>query len=382
MAGLYIHVPFCKQACSYCDFYFVTRTKLIPDFVDRLVAEIRSHADFKWSDETFTTLYLGGGTPSLLKASDLQRIVAALEETFTLRLEEFTVEMNPDDVTADYLEQLADAGVNRLSMGIQSFDPQLLQFMHRAHTSEEAERSLKLLSESPIPTFTVDLIYGNPGQTVEQLQNDLDRLLAYDPPHVSAYSLTIEPRTRLGKMREKGKLQPPPDDKVATHAERVREALAGAGIQQYEISNYAKPGSEAVHNTHYWRHIPYLGLGPSAHSFWPEIQDDVYLQAQRWSTVRHIKPYLDSEGEAPVEETENLSQEELAEERIMLALRTKWGISEQELQQHYRFSWSDPQRQWIKQQLAHGMIASQDPLVLSERGRLLADSLTVDLLSV
>lgn len=274
MSGIYIHIPFCKQACSYCDFYFVTRDRLVPEFVDALLHEISTVPACDGSPfpgDPVHTLYLGGGTPSRLPLAQLERIFDTLHRHFGLSgLEEVTVEVNPEDVTADLLLGLRDMGVTRLSMGVQSFQPELLEFMHRAHSAPEAHKSLEKVVHAGFSSFSVDLIYGCPNQTEAQLQDDLDRLLAYDPPHLSAYSLTIEPRTRLGKQAKLGRLNPADDETVARQSRLIRDVLGANGIHQYEISNYARHGHEAEHNSAYWSHENYLGLGPAAHSFyWP-----------------------------------------------------------------------------------------------------------------
>ncbi|HET8866566.1 MAG TPA: radical SAM family heme chaperone HemW, partial [Gracilimonas sp.] len=212
MSGLYIHIPFCKQACSYCDFYFVTRQQHKQDFVDELILEIHSKRDTQFTRKPIQTIYFGGGTPSLLTPSQVGSILEAVDSVFDLDLKEITLEMNPDDVTKEYLSGLKSAGINRASMGVQSFDQDLLNFMNRAHTSEEALKCLELLEASDFNVFTVDLIYGNPGQTLEMLENDIDTILTFNPPHISAYSLTVEPQTRLGKQVKLGRIVPPEDD--------------------------------------------------------------------------------------------------------------------------------------------------------------------------
>ncbi len=372
MAGIYIHIPFCKQACSYCDFYFVTRQQLRDEYVDGLIAEIKSYQGTPFADETVNTIYLGGGTPSLLPVQQLDDIFSALHSTFSIEAEEVTLEMNPDDVTADYLAALKQAGITRASMGVQSFQPELLEFMNRAHDRDEALQCLELLSQSKFNAFTVDLIYGNPGQTLEQLSDDLDLLLQYRPPHVSAYSLTVESGTRLGKQVELGRINPPKDERVAEQFELLNERLADEGIERYEVSNYSQPGSEAQHNSNYWRHENYLGLGPAAHSFW---WDD---EARRWSNEPDIKAYL----KAPAKrEMEQLSCEQLAEERIMMGLRTRSGISEQELAEKYSYKFSEAQRIYLQEQQEKGTVHLNDTIRLTGSGTLIADAITLDLIT-
>jgi len=377
MAGIYIHIPFCKQACSYCDFYFVTQKKLVEPFTKSLIQEIRSFRDSEFSVEPVETIYIGGGTPSQLSVDHLRKIFQALNETFRLDAGEVTMEMNPDDVTPEYLRSLLELGVNRASMGIQSFDENLLKFMHRAHSSREALQALEHLHTAGFPTFTADLIYGNPGQTTEMLEEDISRLLDFDPPHISAYSLTVEPKTRLGKQVELGRIDPPDDDKVSQHFDLLTDKLQANRISRYEVSNYSKPGKEAIHNSSYWKHENYLGLGPAAHSFWWSGN-----KARRWENKPDIKSYLDKESVSAKEKSELLDLGTLAEERLMLGLRTKWGVARKELAERYGYVLNRQQEEWLAYQKEKGMLMpDEDVLRLTPEGFKIADLLTVDLLS-
>jgi oxygen-independent coproporphyrinogen-3 oxidase len=377
MAGIYIHIPFCKQACSYCDFYFITRKKLIDPFVDSLIKEIQSYRGTTYSDENIETIYLGGGTPSQLSQAQLNRIFDALGESFSLRPVEVTMEMNPDDVTPDYLKSLLDLGINRASMGVQSFDEKLLQFMHRAHTKSEALNALESLQTAGFPTYTADLIYGNPGQTLEMLDDDISQLLQFDPPHISAYSLTVEPQTRLGKQVKLGRISPPEDDLVAEHVDLLTKRFSDAGIERYEVSNFSKPGKEALHNSNYWTHENYLGLGPSAHSFW--LLEEGGL---RWENRSDIKKYIDGISDGISTEPEKLSMLSLAEERLMLGLRTKWGVGFDELKTRYNYELNRKQKLWMEYQRVQGMLKTDgNVLRFTSEGLKIADLLIVDLLS-
>ncbi len=378
MAGIYIHIPFCKQACSYCDFYFLTRGELKQPFVDALIEEIRHYGNHPISDETIDTIYIGGGTPSLLTPKQLKSIFTALETVFTVKPVEVTLEMNPDDVTEEFLLKIQDLGVDRASMGVQSFDEKLLQFMHRAHDPIEAVDALKLLQKANFPSYTADLIYGNPGQTMEMLGKDIDRLLTFDPPHISAYSLTIEPKTRLGKQVELGRIDPVDDDVVADQFDFLYQKLSSAGVEQYEVSNFAKPGKEAVHNSNYWRHKNYLGLGPSAHSlYWPDADN-----AQRWKNRSNLKSYLEQDWDGVREDEESLSLSEMAEERLMLGLRTKWGVSKKQLAERYGYTINNKQEEWLKKQQEQGQFTSvDDAIILSKTGLRIADYLIFELIS-
>jgi oxygen-independent coproporphyrinogen-3 oxidase len=223
MSGIYLHIPFCKQACSYCDFYFVTRTSEREHFINRLTEEIQSYRDSKFIEETVETIYFGGGTPSLLEPQQVEHILNSLYDVFDIDSEETTFEMNPDDVSKEFLSELHSLGINRASMGVQSFQPELLTLMNRAHTRDEALQSLKLIRQSDFDSFNVDLLYGNPGESMGQLEADLGKMLSFDPPHVSAYSLTIESNTRLGKQVDMGRIVPPEDEKVAGQLNVINE---------------------------------------------------------------------------------------------------------------------------------------------------------------
>lgn len=377
MAGIYIHIPFCKQACSYCNFYFLTRKELIDPFVDSLIEEIENYEGHPFSDEKIDTIYIGGGTPSLLKPEKLEEVFRKLDEVFHLNPKEVTLEMNPDDVSLDYLRDLKNLGVNRASMGIQSFDPSLLLFMHRAHNPEEAEAALEMLRQANFPAFTADLIYGNPGQQLEQLEKDIDRLLSYDPPHISAYSLTIESGTRLGKQVELGRVDVPDDEVVAEHFDLVERKLLENGIRRYEVSNFSIPGKEAIHNSNYWRHVNYLGLGPSAHSlFWTGNG------ARRWNNKKDIKTYLNSDWLLIKEEETDLELQDLAEERLMLGLRTIWGISFQSMKSIYGYELSKNQEEWLSRQHREGFaLLDKESARLTSKGLKIADYLILELIS-
>lgn len=377
MAGIYIHIPFCKQACSYCDFYFVTRKQLIPAFTDALVDEINYYKNTPYTAETIKTIYIGGGTPSLIPAAQLETLFATLYDTFRVEPSEVTMELNPDDVTTDYLRSIKSLGITRASIGIQSFQPEILQFMHRAHTRDEAIHSLEALQKTSFPDFTADLIYGNPGQSEGLLQEDIEQLLLFDPPHISAYSLTIEPKTRLGKQVELGRITPPDDEQVSGHFDHLRDLLAQAGLRQYEVSNFSKPGREAVHNSNYWNHQNYFGLGPSAHSFWRQGQNAV-----RWINKAEIKTYLKGPPNEYRAEVETLGPETLAEESLMLGLRTRKGVDTTELSDRYNYFFSESQKNWILSQVNCGtMVLENGVLKLTQGGLKICDLLVVDLLS-
>lgn len=373
MSGIYLHIPFCKQACSYCDFYFVTRTSEREHFVQRLIEEIEGYRDTKYTRETVETIYFGGGTPSLLEPAQVEQILQAINQVFEVNAREITFEMNPDDVNRPFLDDLKSLGVDRTSMGVQSFQPELLEFMHRAHSSDEALHCLELLSQSNFKSFTVDLIYGSPGETMDQFEQDLDMLLQFDPPHVSAYSLTVEPKTRLGKMVDLGRIAPPEDDRVAEQFDLINSRFREHGIERYEVSNYARSGCEAIHNSSYWEHQNYLGLGPGAHSFWWDEQ------ALRWENERNLRGYLRHESNRS---EEVLTDEQVAEERIMMGLRTRKGISVEELSKKYNYMLTEPQVNYLQKVADEGKALVDDRITLTDKGIKLADAIILDLVTL
>jgi oxygen-independent coproporphyrinogen-3 oxidase len=370
MAGIYLHIPFCRQACSYCDFYFVTRTDRISDYVDALCAEIRSSS----FDEPITTVYFGGGTPSRLPIPDLARIIDTLVQRFDLSaVEEITLEANPDDIQPESLAGMKALGITRLSLGVQSFQPERLAFMNRAHSAEQAHQCLDWVNEAGFATWTADLIYGNPGQTLDELDADIDALLGHQPPHVSAYALTIEPRTRLGKQLETGRLTEVDDAIVAAHMDRVSQRLTQAGLARYEVSNFAKPGHESKHNARYWTHTPYVGLGPAAHSF---------DGARRWSNVRDLAAYVASGGLDVARDLETLTTTQMAEERLMMGLRTREGLSRTELRERYRYGLGARQEGVIRTMVAQGwMDDDSERIRLTASGYALADAITLRIIT-
>jgi oxygen-independent coproporphyrinogen-3 oxidase len=286
--------------------------------------------------------------------------------------------MNPDDVTQEYLADIKSLGITRASMGVQSFNPKLLTFMHRAHNRQEALKSLELLAIGNLPSFSVDLIYGNPGQSLQMLEQDIQTLLSFSPPHISAYSLTIEPRTRLGKQFDLGRLIPKENDEVAQHYDMVYEMLKNNGIAQYEVSNYAKPGSEALHNSAYWNHQNYLGFGPAAHSYW---WGESKQWAKRWTGSKTLNTYLKG-GWEKMHHLEKLNQTTLAEERLMLGLRTVAGLKISELGFLYGYRISEKQKTYLKRLQSDAKVnLSDDQIQLTSKGLRVSDSIILDLLS-
>ena len=318
LSGLYIHIPFCKTKCPYCDFYSETSTSLIPELLRAVKKEALLYRD---QFSSFDTLYLGGGTPTVLDETELTSLIEYLFKTFCFAPDaEITIEANPNDITREKLSVLRTLGVNRVSLGVQSFDEQDVAFLRRRHTVEESVAALALIRASGFTSTGIDLIYGIPGQTMAAWRATLQQAVSFQPEHISCYQLTVAAGTAFQEMKERGQLRLPEEEESETLFLTTARFLEENGYLHYEISNFAR-GEEnrSRHNQKYWQHVPYLGLGPSAHSF----QD-----GKRWWNVRSIKKYCASleEGRAPVEGSEQLSAEQFALESLYLGLRTRDGI--------------------------------------------------------
>lgn len=316
MAGIYIHIPFCKSKCSYCDFYSCTSTETIGRFVETLLCEIRCRKDYL-SGETVRTIYFGGGTPSLLSIGQIRAILETINDVFAPQPEEITFEANPDDLSPEYLAMLAQTPINRLSIGIQSFDDFQLRFMNRRHTAAQAVRAVKHAQKAGFDNISADLIFGIPGMEDSTWEANIDRMLSLDIQHISAYHLTIEEGTRFGQMAAAGEISPVPDETSERQYAILCEKLDNAGFEHYEISNFALPGHRALHNSSYWRGEPYLGIGPSAHS---------YDGHQRDVCTADTPTYIKSIPSPDIFETETLTQQDVQNEYIMVRLRCSEGI--------------------------------------------------------
>ncbi|MFO7934035.1 MAG: radical SAM family heme chaperone HemW [Bacteroidales bacterium] len=317
MAGIYIHVPFCRQACHYCDFFFTVSLRSKTLFVNSLLKEIsmRGHRYPDWSVET---LYLGGGTPSLLSPSELGSILDAVDSRFSFREgAERTIECNPEDLDQTYLRELRKRGFNRISIGIQSFRKKELELMHRTHDPGQGERAVMEAAEQGFDNITIDLIYGVPGQTIREWEQNLSRALSLPVTHLSAYHLTFEPGTVFDHWRKKGRLIPVQDEESEKMYRLLRESAMKEGFDHYEISNFARNGKRSFHNLIYWSGKPYLGFGPSAHSF---------EGATRSWNISSLKGYLEGITRGrPVVEQEELTVSEQYHDYLITSLRTRWG---------------------------------------------------------
>jgi oxygen-independent coproporphyrinogen-3 oxidase len=379
MASLYLHIPFCSQRCVYCDFYFVTTEKSHAGFVRALQVELEHYARQYAKQEPVETIYFGGGTPSLLRLEELHAILSTVHRHYdTSAVRETTLELNPEDVDLDYLRGLRALGVDRLSIGIQSFFESDLAFMNRSHTAEQAEAIVPLARQAGFDNFSVDLIFGLPDQPEEYWAANLAKAIRLEVPHLSTYSLTIEERTVLHNQVQRGLVVPPPEDALADRYRFTMDYLRQHGYAHYEISSFARPGREAVHNQRYWEHANYLGFGPSAHAFWWKG-----LPASRWANVRNLRRYeaLLEGHQLPLDTREALSLDQLANEYILLRLRTADGIDLAHLDRRYGADLLDEKADEVAWLEAEGLIAPVRTHVrLTDAGKLLCDAVTRKLL--
>ncbi|HTE29473.1 MAG TPA: radical SAM family heme chaperone HemW [Chryseolinea sp.] len=372
MAGIYIHIPFCKQACHYCDFHFSTNLDKQSEMVVGLSAELALQRDYL-QGEVVETIYLGGGTPSLLSLRELDSLFQSIHKNYPLHPKaEITLEANPDDLSKQKLHDMRSVGINRLSIGIQSFDDKVLASLHRVHNSHLAEKSIEDAYETGFENISIDLIYGIPGQDDELWKNNISRALAFKPQHISSYALTVEERTVFGKRAAQGKFTALDDDNTANQLQLLVEMLSEKNYAQYEVSNFCLPGFMSQHNSNYWKSKPYLGIGPSAHS---------YNGSSRQHNVRNNYQYLASIGSARVPaQIEILSREDKINEYLLTSLRTSWGADLNKLRNEFDVDIAATYKQYLKQLLTSELATvHEDTLVLTRKGKLLADKIASDL---
>jgi len=371
MAGIYIHIPFCKQACHYCDFHFSTNQDTMEAMVEAQVQEMQLREQYLQGQEV-DTVYFGGGTPSLLPIKYLEKLLEKINLIFPGKKSEITLEANPDDLDYSVLVAWKSLGIDRLSLGVQSFQNQILQRYHRAHNSEQAKKAIKLGREAGFEKFSIDLIYGYPHQDHSLWKEDLNIALELNPGHISAYALTIEPKTAFGSWTKKGKFLPASEEFIAQQYEYLLERCEQAGYLSYEISNFSIPGQMALHNSNYWKGIPYLGIGPSAHSFDGKSRghnpasNPLYLKALKANKM-------------PFEE-EFLSSEERINEAIMIGLRTIWGVDTEALVKKFQVDILHEKQIELQKIADLDLIEIKGKiLTLTRKGKLLADSIAAEL---
>ena len=371
MAGLYLHIPFCKQACHYCNFHFSTSLKQKDSMIMAILKELTLQKDYL-EGEPIQTIYFGGGTPSLLTREELLRIFEKIYALHAVEAgAEITLEANPDDLDTAKLRALKNTPINRLSIGTQSFFEADLRFMNRAHSAEEAKNCIQEAQAIGFSNLTIDLIYGTPTTTNAHWEQNIQTVLHFDIPHISCYCLTVEPNTALANFVEKGKVPPVEEEKAAQQFEILVNRLQGAGYEHYEISNFAKPNRHARHNANYWLGAKYLGVGPAAHSF------NGY--SRQWN-VAHNTQYIKSLNKHNLAfEKEILTKEQQYNEYILTALRTKWGFDLKKI-----IDWGkDFQTHFekISTPFLHQDLIQQknDIFTLTDKGKLLADKIAMEL---
>jgi oxygen-independent coproporphyrinogen III oxidase len=372
MAGIYIHVPFCRQACHYCNFHFSTNLALQNDFIAALLKEIELRTDYL-NGEPIETIYFGGGTPSLLPVSVIGEIVESINNWFTVsRDPEITLELNPDDMSVDRLTAWKLAGINRLSIGVQSFFAEDLLWMNRSHDADQAIRAIGNARSAGFDNYSLDLIYGLSALTNEKWGKNLHRAISLDPAHLSCYALTVEPKTALHKMIELKKTPDVEPEKQANQFLNAIRELESAGFEHYEISSFARPGKRSRHNSSYWQSKKYLGLGPSAHSFngtsrqWNIANNALYIKA-----IFNDRPFF---------EAETLSPKDVLNEYIMTSLRTMEGLDLEHVVIHFgKEKGSLLENNAAIYISANQMERSRGNLVLTRNGKLFADGIAAAL---
>jgi len=371
MAGIYLHVPFCRKACYYCDFYFTTSLRLKSDFITALKKEIDSRRDYL-KNEQVDTIYFGGGTPSRLEADEIERILDSIRDSFTVSDKaEITLEANPDDLTALKIRELKRAGVNRLSIGVQSFYDDILKWMNRAHTTQEIFTSINESQQAGITNITIDLIYGVPGLTDYMWRGSIEKFLGLSVSHLSAYSLTVEPKTPLHKLITSGKYVTTSDAVAAKHFEVLMKLMEEAGWLHYEISNFARESDTiSKHNSAYWNNTSYIGLGPSAHSY----NND----KRRWN-ISPLQKYIDKiMSDEIYYEEESLNKIDKYNEQVLTGLRTMWGVNASELGEFSSYF-----KENIEKYVEQNMVAVVNGrYVLTANGKMYADRVASDLFYV
>jgi oxygen-independent coproporphyrinogen-3 oxidase len=372
MAGIYIHIPFCKQACYYCDFHFSTSLKYKTDMLSSILEEIKLQKDYL-AGEKIETIYFGGGTPSLLHANEINQIIDQIEKHFDLSSSnEITLEANPDDLTFQKIKELRSTVVNRLSIGIQSFYDEDLKWMNRAHNSKEAEYAVKSSQDAGFENITLDLIYGFPLLSEEKWTSNVKKVIELEVPHISCYSMTVEPQTALASFINKGKQKAMDETQSAQQFLYLTETLTQNGFEHYEISNFAKPEKYARHNTNYWKGISYLGIGPSAHS---------YKNGQRQWNIANNAKYLSALTNKKIPaEIEILTQKDQVNEYTMTALRTMWGLDLNKVSNDFSLDIAKIIKDTSEPFLAKGWIEINKNIIsLTKEGKLYADHIASEL---
>lgn len=372
MNGVYIHIPFCKKVCYYCDFHFTVSFLQKDLLIDSIMKEIVLRKDYL-SSNYLDTIYFGGGTPSVLSKNEIGKILEKIHSLYTVSTEaEVTLEANPDDLSREYLQSLHQLGFNRLSIGIQSFFDEDLKWMNRRHTAEEAERSIKLSQDAGFHNMNIDLIYGLPQLTQERWNQNLQKFISLEVPHLSAYHLTIEPKTVFGYYKRKGRLTEIDEDQSLEHYSKLIDVMKANGYLHYEISNFCKDGYYSRHNTNYWKYGNYLGIGPSAHSF--------NGSTRQWNTSVN-SDYINAldKGTSFFEE-EQLSEKERFNDYLLTGLRTQWGVDTEVIRMRFGNSFETHIKNELQRFSGTNYVMRNDKQVyLTEAGMFISDKIISEL---
>ena len=374
MAGIYIHIPFCRKACNYCNFHFSTSLNQKENFINALLQEISIQQHFIDINEQIETIYFGGGTPSLLSPKELHDIFDAIHEKFKIEPHaEITLEANPDDINDNALKTWMSAGVNRLSLGVQSFNEKELQWMNRSHTAAQSIQSIDIIQNAGMTNFSVDLIFGSPSSSDSDIERNASLIIDKKIPHISCYALTVENKTALFKQISSGKSEGVDAEKQASHFLLLSDLLANKGYEHYEISNYALPNFRSKHNSSYWKGKPYHGFGPSAHSFDGQNK-------RRWNISNNMD-YIKilSNQQIPFEE-EILTDTQRLNEYIMTSLRTTEGIDTGNVVSKFGEANLKALLTKCEKHIQTEKIKTEkDNIVLTREGKLFADGIAADL---
>ena len=371
MSGLYIHIPFCKQACHYCNFHFSTSLHLADEMVEAICSEIELRKNYL-PDNTLKSVYVGGGTPSLLTYSQLKKLFEHIKRFYNVEVgAEITLEANPDDLNPAKLNELYMLGINRLSIGLQSFDDTLLKWMNRAHTAQQALQCLINANQAGIHQASVDLIYGIPSLSTQKWHDTLNKVLDSGVQHISAYCLTIEEKTALYHAVKMQKEKPVDEEAALKQFEMLTETLAMHGYEHYEISNFARNKQYAVHNTSYWQNKPYIGVGPSAHSY--------NGTSRQWNVANNVAYIKQIKAGSLFYEQEILSNKERYNETVMTGLRTMWGVSESQLLNEFGEYYQANRKVFDTYREQGILILDKGAFVLAHSHRFMADGIASSL---
>ena len=373
---IYLHIPFCKHKCSYCNFHFSTSFSLKDEMLSAIKKEIQLRHN-ELENKTLKSLYFGGGTPSVLSGDEIKSLIDEIQKYFSFDENiEITLESNPDDLNKNFLKELSQTEINRLSIGTQSFFDEDLKLMNRAHNASEAESSIKRAQDFGLVNISIDLIYGSPTSNFEIWKDNLSKTIELQVPHVSSYALTVEPKTALEKWIENGKIRSPEETEQNQEFYYMKDFLKDNGFDHYEISNFGKPGFHSKHNSAYWKSEPYLGIGPSAHSYnghlersWNIANNPIYIK----NLNQNILP----------KEKEILTEKDRFNEMIMIGLRTIWGVDLNKINQNFSSEVIDYLNQEIKSKIESGILEIENNyLKIPEKHWFLADGIASDLFIV